>query len=418
MPCAVTQVAVPAATGTQDITVAGTTNCKGAIFWVTSATANGALTANAHLCFGMTDGTNNRTQGSFDRDNEASQVTGRRGMNDKCIFIWDVAGSTIKAEAHFDSFINSGGVWGVRINWTTASATAFLLNVILLSDDMVANFHVNDLTNTGILDATADITTVGFQPDSIVIFRMGPNLSDTNGALGEWSVGFVDFQPTITQGSARLIVNNAQANEDAACIRTSSYGMRVCTTSAATVGQEYSDPDASGFSVTTRENATAALVCYGAIKWQPGVLHWVGEISTPTGTGNQSVTSPGFTPAMVLVVGNNQSVNETFDNSSEVGSWSFGAFTSSAAYSASVGVDDAAATMITRCAVHSRPLYMASTDPTTIVYDATFVSMDGVGWTWNFGATDATARKMQALAASMPASIPKFDHHYRMQRAA
>jgi hypothetical protein len=399
----VVRVACNTSTGTQDITgdVGGLTP-KAAIAIVSYATTDGTAAADRVISWGATDGTRESSIGHTDED---AQETMDSDQHDETNFI-----QIRTPGAQADDGLAAFSAWltdGIRIDWTDAPAAAYLLTVYLFAgSDLSVYKGRSGLGNTA--DNTVDITAPGFTPD--LVFT---GIARTS-AIGQSSLGVVHFDgaSTITQRSLAVTTRNGQATSSVwAAIRTDA-GICWGTTSAAGFDWwgEFSDFDANGFSVITRNaGANNEDLTYLALNFGGVVDSWVGTYTTPTSTGNDGETGPGFTPQFVYLLGSLAEAAATSYTDNRGGSFAVSAFTASAEYTTVVSSEDAVGTSNTQSLADDRAIVIPDDDGTLDI-EATFVSMDANGWTVNYSNAPATAKLFPALAIEAEAGAATKTH--------
>jgi hypothetical protein len=391
---ATTRVACNTATGDQTITTAdlGSLTPKAAMFICSKGVTDGTAAADAALCMGATDGTNQRVASVFSEDNEATSDCAYRGATDEVVMIIDDVGN-VDGEANFKNFTSNG----VVITWGDAPAAAYLLTVIFFAGtDLSA--HVNEFTSSAIADGEVDVTDPGFEPDQVIVFAHRGAFNDTAAQACSPTIGFCDNGVSVVQGS----INMAELNGQAACTMFAiSRNDRVCQNINASGAGLYGDIelasfDASGFSSFTRRIADNT-VGYLALAFGGAAEHWVGTITSPTSTGNDAQTGPGFTPQFVMIAPSFIVAEDTLEEDGDAGSYGIGVFDGDDEYCTSIAMEDAQGTMDTQSLSDDTAINLPLDDGGA-GFTASFVSFDANGWTLNFSATDGTARQWVALA--------------------
>ena len=126
---AVTQGAAPTTAGTQSFTKSGFGTPKAAMFFISRATANGTSVNDAAIGCGWTIGSGGTDYStSIQSEHDASPTNADRSQQDlHCVHILDTAGA-IEGEADWDAWITDG----VRIDWTDAPSSAYLVTCVLI----------------------------------------------------------------------------------------------------------------------------------------------------------------------------------------------------------------------------------------------------------------------------------------------
>lgn len=398
-----TRVACNTSTGTQDITnsVLGGKIPTAALFFVTKATSDGTAANTAHIGTGATDGTNQWAMASNSGHGSASTDVARRAMTDECVLIINDDG-TVDGEAAFSAFIANG----VRINWGNAPGSAYLLRVILFAGNQVQAFAGTvDLTGIAV-DGTVDVTDPGFNPQAVIFATHQDDFNDTATDFHRVSFGFAVDDGSDTQRCIVQAEDNGSGSGDPAAYLSTAYAAAQINASAAVVwGAEIGTFDASGFTVTLRL-ATAGTdeIGYLALDFGSDADVWVGTHATPTSTGNQSSTAPGFEPELVLFGMTQLTAIDTGAVDASAGPYGIGAITADNEYSDSIALEDAAATTNTQSLSDDTAVNLPNDDGTTGIV-AAFVSMNSDGWTLNFSSVLGSATQFIALAVNPVATV-------------
>jgi len=263
---------------------------------------------------------------------------------------------------------------------------------------------VGDLTSSG-----SPTVTPGWRPDQIFCFGASEGLSTgfsaasgTADAGGGFSVGFLDhgvsdvqrcmgwteddaFNLALGGNSCHVILSNTEvfSSGESAILATSSTGF-----------------SASG----------SGYVGYLAISYQGNNQHGIGDTASPTSTGDQAITGLGFQPSFVMEVQSSMTAYGTVVDSRKYG-WSLGVMVPS---NEGVGATDDNALSGRSEGIAPGPSTAANRHPdnvavrledSSITVTATKVSFDANGYTKNFSAVNATARKGVYLAVG-PAGHP------------
>jgi uncharacterized protein YhfF len=395
---AVTRAAANTATGTQDFTSddLGGLTPKAAIFLVTGGIADGTVADGLRFSFGVTSGTSQWFIHSISRHGLASSSVGYVGGNDAVIHMRlasDIA--TAEASAAFDSFITDG----VRINWTDAPDSAYLVTVILLAgDDLSAFAGVGDFSDAQ--DGAQAVTATSFTPDLVIFGNRGGGLGSTSGATaGIFNIGAAHNGVGITQRGASMKERGSRPNMELYGHVSDLYAMMELNQDGTiSYAGEVTAFDTNGFTVTTRVGSAGGADKYGylALKFA-NHSSWVGSVDTPTSTGNNAQTGPGFKPQFLMQFLTAFIAFNSGTNTDTAGAYGISVVDQDEAYSNTVAGDDGAADSDTQSLSDDVPINMDDATGTDM-FAATFVSFDTNGWTLNFSDTDATVRKWWALA--------------------
>jgi hypothetical protein len=420
---AVTRAACATSTGNQDFTTAdlGGLTPVAAQFIVTAGVTDGTAADHAVLSYGAATGTSNRwALGQSDEHNQATTDTSRALQSDECVFILNPGDTTADGEADFVSFITNG----VRINWANAPASAHLMTVVLYAGTDVSA-HANYFTVATTVDGTTDVTDPGFEPDLVLTAYTQDNMDAAN-AHGYATLGMVhnDRASGVTQRSVGCwFVNNLGTSAPDGHSSALYGSMSLTGTGTVRRGFEFGSFDSSGFTCTTRLNTVSAdEIGYLALRLGsgPAVDSWVGTHTTPTSTGNDAETGPGFTPQFVLMLGSMMEAIATGYNTSPLaGSWGIFAFDADDEYANSVSCEDGVGTTNTQSISDNTAILLPDDDGAAGLV-ASFVSFDASGWTLNYSAVEANAKIFFALAIEEEAvgglSIPVAQHHRQQQQ--
>lgn len=385
---------------------------KAAIFIVTYATTDEVLAAHSFLSFGVATGTGERWASAYhDQDAVATTVVARRTIDTGCICI--ISGGTVVAQADFVSFeVDAGAGAGVTINWSNAPESAFLVTVIMIAGD---NAKAGTLT-TGAAANDTVATTVGFLLSFVIFSSTGIAIPASAGGLDRsFGVGLAD----LTQ---RCWIDRSTNGNGASAVSSRYMTNRVAGDIDASAVMEWdlelTAVDATSFTVTQR-TAGGASDEVGYLAVNLGALGcWLGDTDTPTATGSQSQTGPGFQPELVIFGLTNMEAVDTAYTDDKAGVVGVGAFTALNEYSNLVIVDDASDPTVCKSFSNNRALAIRKDDGTAQI-GANRVSMDTNGWTLNYTIVAATAKKVFALVLEKAASanaVPTLAYHYRRNR--
>lgn len=163
-------------------------------------------------------------------------------------------------------------------------------------------------------------------------------------------------------------------------------------------GAEFGSFDASGFTVTTRNaGANDDDMIYLALSFGGAVEGWVGTVDTPTSTGDSAKTGVGFTPALVLMGMTYAEAVDTTYGDANGGTLGFSVFDADDEFAMSWGEEDAAATTNNQSLSDNTAVELPDDDGAAGLTGA-FTSMDADGFTINYSAVEAAAKKFWAVA--------------------
>ena len=394
---AVTRVAANTSTGNQSITTSdlGGIVPSAALFICNRSIVNNTSRSEATVCIGAATSTTQRwAMFSTSQDALANTNVTRRGMTDQCIAI-PFAGGTIDGEADFVSFITNG----VTINWTNAPGNAYLVTVVLFAN--ISGAYAGTFAPGTSVGSAVDVTAPNFQPDVVFLAATGDTFNDTGTSAHSPSWGWAIRDGSNSQ---RCIL---QSEADGVAVGTpraylsTAYGVANLDPSTNNLlwAGEIGSFDSQGFSCTLRVGSAGTDdVGYLAINLN-GASVWTGTHTTPTATGNQSSTAPGFQPQVLFLGMTHLTSTDTGVQSNDAGAFAMWVTTSTAQYSYSTEIQNGSATTSTECLSRNWSVDIDNHDHTTGI-EATLVSLDTNGWTLNFSDTLAAARNFIVLAIS------------------
>lgn len=381
------EVASNTSNGTQDITDAAISGAtvKGVLFFYSQGTASKTFTSNMHLNVGGCDGTNQFALAYFTLTGATSSGAERPatyGKTDKCVLAVTSTG-TVLSEAGFDSFITNG----VRINWTTAPASAFKLFALLF-----AGADISVAAGSATHDNSPGVTvTTGFQPDAIVV------ASHNTGAFGaavtdcRFSLGFAGWDDSAVLGAYSYAPDCRPVNGTS--LRGSAFRTDGCAedydNGSSTWRANTISRTATSFTIQTNNDPSTDSFGYFAFKVANGEVK-VGTLAVPTSTGNQAKTGVGFLPTNVLMIP--QSIHTAAAAATAEKGTGFAYFDATDIVSVTYSHKDTSAALsagnptVEQNVYSNTNIYVMEEDGTALV-EASFVSLDSDGWTLDF--TDA-----------------------------
>lgn len=409
------RAAANTSTGNQtftDANMAATPNA--AMFIMTTGVTDGAAADEAHLCVGAAVSTTARWAYSAHGQHAVSPSNSVRTLrNDACLVILNAAGSAEDARADFVSF----GAGSVTVNWSNAPGAAYLVTVILFKvDNAYAGTYQDGSVAIG---STFDVTP-GFQTDWMFVMgtsisslntitNSGSNRSDSLGvcsaALSQYADSFFAAHAVSTTGSMKRVVSN-RVRESRTITGGIGNGHEVTAIGATTI--TITGRDGTG---TNRQNAILALDLPAS---QPA---HVGLYTSPTATGNDGETGPNFQPDLVLLLlGLAEAVDTTYSDG-RAGTNGLGAFNATAQFANTSSDQDNVATTNTQSVSNDQAVFVPLHDGATPI-EASFVSMDGSGFTLNWSVAPATAKvfPMSAFQAAAAGGVPRHAAYYARRR--
>ena len=406
-------VAVPTTTGNQDITIAGFGTPKAAIVILSGAVSADTARAHGLLSIGFADSAGTAyVAGNCAQDAQATAATGRTNYNGSLVSFPNFAGGARTNEvATFVSWITDG----IRINWATAPAAAYLMTVIFFGGNGTISSKVGSVDlGTG----TAAInTTLGFTPS--LIFPLGVGIA-ADLVTGGLSVTMGAWGPSSGQGSISSINVDAAATKDLQGYASNTNGFAQLTSA----GLQYTvalGTYTNGFSATPSVSAASDIMGYLALEFAAGTGVNVSVETLPTATGAFSKTGLSFQPGFLLEASAKISAAiGTVDNVDSEGFTITGICRTrtgaASVFAAALGGDDGAATSDESSwyGYNANIEYTGVGGGSRATY-ASFTSFNADGWTKNLTATDAAAYKYLSVAIEANKPIPAFMNH-RMQQ--
>ncbi len=395
----VTRVATATATGNQTITFAEAldTAPKALKFIVSSATADNTATANAIMSIGVAT-VSPAEEFCFvwtGRDAVNPSDSFRRSMDDACVAI-TLANGAIDGQAT----LVSASTTQVVINWTDASAAAYLLTVIAYD---CAEAYLASFIMPVALDASVTISP-GFEFDLAFVISHTREIP-VNRASARVSYGVLTYNGTTFSQMCYTThsVDNVSPTQNAAQLNTT-YGMTGQLSNVGTFleGVLFS---ASGNDIlaTTKiaDQATADVTGVILALRFDSLGVYAGVIDTPTSTGTQSYGGPGFSPSHLEVVGTLTEAVNTAYTDGRAGAWAIGVADTTRSYSVAYADEDNQATSDTQSLVDDILVNMPL-DSGAAGIVATLDSYTSSGPVLDFTTVTATAKKWILVALQAP----------------
>ncbi len=389
-----TREALNTSTGNQSFTITwadgGSYTPQAVMFEVTNATADATAVDSLVYGVGMYDGTTQLTYSAHSSNGDAT--------NDVNHYSSDVA--VISAvEAGAVDFLATGvslTANTVTIDITNAPSGAWLMKVTAFAGADAVEVGRADPSNT---DAgTVDKTGLGQSANAIIAFS-GSHATgvfdETVKAHSAIGMGFYSWDGTTARQNYYVKTErNARTTTDTNVTWVDGkigYGFAHNWGSR---DQSWSITNhASGFTITTTEETTIDTshnFMYLALALPSGIEAYAGQFTSPSGTGDNAITDPNFTPqAMLAVSSRNDNASAVNENATPAADgWSSASAISDSSYFSMnmESYDGRTVTSDTQSRSDSK-ISLVTTAGGTITLDATIASFDATGFTWNYGTT-------------------------------
>jgi len=301
----------------------------------------------------------------------------------------------LTSKAIFNSWINDGTDVGIRIEWTTAPPTAWLIKCVLFGGSGFSNAYGSSFNTTGVLDTAITITDPNFPPDLVFLISHNSSINDTANSFLGAMFGFAINDGSNTQGSISIFEPTGATPSAAVancCDRSAfKYGPSTGGGPEARV-EEFS---AVGFKIYQRVGGTPDIEgIYFALKFNPsaGLAAKVLTDATPTSGTTDMITGAGWTPQFgmgLYVAQPTASFNAGSVDSPGCESFGVGMFTANAQACASIWIDDAANPSNTESLIDSKPMNIRNGAAAFLV--GTLVGFNSDGAEFNDSTVQGTA---------------------------
>jgi hypothetical protein len=389
---AVVQQAASTSLGTQDFTSTGFGTPKGALFFLTYGTVGGTAVTEAMLSVGATDGT--RSKANAGRADTGTTTTTSHESTTKPVITLLATSGAIDGAAEFSSWITDG----VRINWTDAPPSAYLVTCVLLGGNGVSNVYVDSFNTGAVIGSGDDITEPGFTPDIVFIGTNGANFSFNDSANSNFDCcyGICVNDGSATQRGLSWRAGQTFNPSQSVSVLTTNRIARSASAGAGGTEIQCQDFDANGFSLIVRSSAVGWEGWYMAIKLS-GISAKLLTSDSPTGTGSHSITGAGFTPQFGLMLHSAVTAVDTITTDVNAEVLGISAFTSSAQGCSAVWAEDNVNPHDNESVTDAKPVFLRRGAADFQV--ATLTSFDSDGCTFNYTTANvaATARKRAVL---------------------
>lgn len=388
-----TRVACPTTTGNQDITISGFGVPKAALFILGSGTADGVAANHSNTTIGCAVDATHRWCNSFtDEHGLASSdvYIGRTAA--ACVNIISPLDGTVDGVADFVEWISDG----VRINWSNAPAAAHLMTVVLFGGtDLQA--YAGTFVMSNVSNGVTTVSGLGFRPTDIIVSKVH-SFSTTRST----TIGMAHNDgTTTTQGFTGIYRGDGKTPSNPASRMSTQYSVGGFGGNGGDSTVAYGEVGGfgvDGFTVTTRNSTgmSEGDAYYLALRID-NYASWKGTITTPTATGNQAITAPGFKPQFMLQIMGNMEAVETGYTDNRAGSIGISVADASAQYSNTWASEDNLATTNTESLTEDQLAVLHNHDGTEML-TASLSSFDASGWTANYSSVAATGKLWHVLA--------------------
>lgn len=393
----------------QDITTPdlGGLTPVGAFFTITYCTADGTPAVDAELGFGACDGTREWAVSANSEDGVGTTDTSRCSSDSAVIkLLFPGSASSFDCEAEFSTFITNG----VRINWTNAPAGAYLITVKFIAGTD-ASCYANNFALAEAIGNSIDVNVVGFEPDYVLFTSVGIDSGAVaNATECNLSLGAVVNDGANSQACWAVQSRNGQAAATVSSQITNSYATGNLNEDGSGSWDwtgEIGTFDANGFTCTTRESGSSAdIAFYFAVKVDGVVDVSLDVIDTPTATGDDLQTDPGFIPQFVMCGLTQMPAIDTAYTDGNAGSIGLTMFDRDDAFCNSTQDEDGEGTTDTQSLSNDQVVDFPLDDGAA-AHVAVFTNFIVNGWEWNFSDTEGTAKKWWSLAVGAN-RIPRY----------
>ena len=285
--------------GTGDFTITDFGTPKAAILFVTKATADDTITADAALTVGFTDGTRHVSVSMSSQDAVATTNVNRAVSDSHALYILDPSAAAGLDGSLTASFITDG----VRLTVDNAPAAAYLCSVVLIGGSDVANAYVIEHDDFGTGTSAVTVSGVGggapFTPDHIfALCQALGNASPGQSGNTIFSFGTSDFT-----NHAGLLIGARDGQSataaDALISDTNILGRVFAGSNSWNVAA--SNPQSGSFDVTPTADAGTSVGYFLCLEYSNSPSISIHDTSIPT-SGSVNEEDPAFEPAFMMQV--------------------------------------------------------------------------------------------------------------------
>lgn len=369
-----------AASGTTDFTKSGFGTPAAAIIIVCQANTTNNPQDNSEISIGFWDGTNQCVCMLQDRDNQANSDT-RRNSDDSY-------GAIVVDSTSRSLYTVSAVTDGIRLTLSTDNTTLDRYCTVLLLAGVSAK--VTNVTAGASAGNTVTSSSLGFAPDLVFFTGIGGTTVDVSGTTTALlSFGVAGDQSGIVQRVLGWGQSHASTNEAS----FERYSETRCFSRAALWTAECTALGSDDFTLTTRDGSSSSGIIFALALGGADLSFDLGTLTTPTSTGDSSV-STDITPAAVLAVLGTATGTSEYTDSAANG-YMIGLADADGQFAHNAFVEDNAATMNTGSVASAAALVNLDTSSggsRADMIDGT-VTLNSSDFTINYSAVDATARK-------------------------
>jgi hypothetical protein len=400
------------ALGFQDITASNLDGLipEAALVIMTNALTDGTPATHAIFCYGAA--THPGYQWATCATSESAVGTtdvSRIGKDGSLIVRLDPGSTAIADEAEFFAFISEG----IRIDWTNAPASAYLITVVFFAGEDVSKLaHIFEPSNS--LNGTVDVQTPLFEPDVLLTECPGTSFSGTGGSAHAVSLGASINDGSDTQSFWTWTALHGVPESQQLALITELYATGQKSTTGVIWGGEIDDYDEFGYSCISRiAGGGGDEVGCLALAFNNQSNFYLDTVDTPTSTGNQAYTGMGFTPQAAIIGVTHMPLLDTDYADGNAGSLGIGVLDENNQYCNSNQDEDAADPTDTQSLSDNVAVNLPN-DDASAGHIASLVSFDTDGLTLNFTTTEGTAVKYWLLAiGEVETKIPPKAYYYR-----
>jgi len=412
---AVVQVALNTSTGPQTIALpSGFGTVKGYLAFASNDTNNTSTPTNesAWSC-GGTDGTDQSLACVLSEHAVPTTNTFRNMETTEVIQLLEPFNSTTATEVIEVDIgttpFDTDDEFTINVGRNDNSA-AVLVNFMVFGGDDDMKCKIGTGNQTADNGVAQTFSGVGFQIDQI-FFWTTTGGTGTPGATAGISFGFCSLDSgVIHQGChADVSQDNAGTSTLVGIHRDDRVLSSLSTAGSISREVECVKMDVSGeFDLTKRAASVNMEFHYLAVSYSGAVNFEVANFDTPTATGNDVQTWPGFTPQAVLLIPSFMTAVNAVQQSDfgGVGAMGVCAFDGTEQWAVGFSDEDNEPETDTQSLADDIAVQFSSDDGSQ-AFEATFVSFDaGDGYTLNFTAADSTIRKWTGLAIEEDTGAP------------